>query len=197
MRNVAIAAAVGAAFGALAALAFSPRSVARAGESPEVVLALNELRDATALLRRAVEAGPALRAARAEPPPPPSGAPPPRPDLPPGDDARPPPPPPRPEADRPASASETSGRVALRELLGFAEETGNKPAAVEARRRVGVRERWLFAGERQVLEAFGTPDEVIVNENSEHWNYRLPTQSEDEDEDIVLVFSRGRLVQVW
>jgi hypothetical protein len=88
-------------------------------------------------------------------------------------------------------------REGLRELLGFAQETGVRDDAVEARRRGGVRERWLFATEREVVAAFGVPDELVLNDNSEVWTYLLPTTNDEESDRIVLVFSRGRLLQAW
>ena len=66
---------------------------------------------------------------------------------------------------------------------------------------IRVRQRWLFISERQALAEFGTPTSTWLSDNGECWVYEEPdVETEDEiihGESTTLVFSRGRLVQVY
>jgi hypothetical protein len=65
-----------------------------------------------------------------------------------------------------------------------------------------IRKAWILAGEEQVVNAFGKPDEVWVQDGgAETWNYRTLTGTIDENgdpewQDITLSMNRGRLVRV-
>jgi hypothetical protein len=197
MRDAAVAAA-GAVLGSLLTLLLAPARPSSDGAPSETAAALVEVRDATTLLRRALEAQTSVRLERPEATPPVASGPSP------GDRTPSPSDPARGTTDgavvgrsEERASSPIAERAPLRELLRFEDESGLRENAVDARKDGGVRARWIFASEREVVAAFGVPDEILVNENSETWTYLLPTASEDEVNRISLLFNRGRLVQVW
>lgn len=102
------------------------------------------------------------------------------------------------EPFRPGSEN-ASGEPTTAHLLHFRElyerdEDGDTHLRPEAKRR------WLFRGEREVIEWFGIPGHVELDESgSEFWRYELTTGEKDEDgEPVVEGFSirmnRGRLI---
>ncbi|MHC4821364.1 MAG: hypothetical protein ACYTDX_06560 [Planctomycetota bacterium] len=61
------------------------------------------------------------------------------------------------------------------------------------------RRRWMFKSERDVLEWYGTPDQIEADGDREDWYYEVPTGAFDEDGDPVLesftiYLNRGRMV---
>jgi hypothetical protein len=198
MRNATVAGIAGAIGGALVAWLVASR-VAEPRDSVELSAVLRELRESIVHLRASLDAGSPARATlattdpRAGPPLPPREAGP----------SMAPEAPPDPRSTPPASPTRAAGRTALpapdrgavAEMSAWpAEETSigeSDPA-----REKGVRRRWLFATQDEVLAAFGAPDEVTGTADEERWHYRQ-FKGEERAVDVVLVFWNGRLRRVW
>ncbi len=61
--------------------------------------------------------------------------------------------------------------------------------------------RWLFRGEREILEWFGLPDTVHAEGEKETWYYEIPTGTVDEDgwpqhRNYWITLNRGRLTDM-
>jgi hypothetical protein len=195
MRNAVIAGIAGAIGGALVSWLIASR-VAEPRDSAELSTVLREVRESLVLLRTALDAAAPARATlsttdpRPAPPPPRDAGP-----------LRAPEASPDPRSTPPSSPTRTAARAALPgpDRAAVAEmrtwETEVK-AADDATRERGVRRRWLFAGQSEVMAAFGSPDDVSGSADEERWHYHQ-YEGEDRSADVVLVFLTGRLVHVW
>jgi len=104
------------------------------------------------------------------------------------------------EAVRPAtdnsSAEPTPGHLLRFRELFDRDDEGNTSIRREMRRR------WLFRGEREVVEWFGIPETVGVEDGgAETWYYEIPTGEKDEDggpvtEGFNIRLSRGRVIEI-
>jgi hypothetical protein len=74
----------------------------------------------------------------------------------------------------PADASSVAER--FRQLVPRREDADEEQAA-----RLAERRRWLFRGEREVLDWFGQPDDINAEGEAETWYYRVPTGTTAED----------------
>jgi hypothetical protein len=68
--------------------------------------------------------------------------------------------------------------------------------------RKDLRRRWMFRGEREVVEWFGIPESIAVEDSGvEDWYYEIPTGEKDEEgepmsESYQIHLNRGRVIDI-
>ncbi len=96
----------------------------------------------------------------------------------------------------PAAAEPSAAHLQRFRELFSQDEEGNTSIRRDARAR------WLFRGEREVLDWFGLPENISIDDgSSETWYYEIPTGAKDEEGNpdtkaYRIRLNRGRLIEI-